>query len=373
MEPHDKAEPSSMAVMETGGQCFLWPPPNLTLLLQLKACHLSKESGVEVQHPLLDRVRQCSADPDKAAALFVQILSPAPHERREAMHGRWCADTVSRMFAETDSSYESYPAIEAAEQAEAADKEEAAKQAEAALDHRSNRCAALFSCFSCCVPSVKEDDVFTISSQLEEPVASVSSASGVQDPLGAAPAGSEWSQSSARVLQTKASVQKVAASSLAHRCWSSIKSTVTGRSKHRKQHVADDENVKSCHIPELAGNSLASAPAVSSSSLGQRPSWSVQADVKGTRPLASVSVVAEAGTDTVQQQQQLVAPLEQPLHQQPAAHAAPTFEGIIEAPDGALHHGEVANACRQQSLSSTVNEHRYAVCQLPPAGRQAEL
>jgi len=58
-----------------------------------------------VQHPLLDKVRQCSALPDQAALFFQKILNPAPHLRVEALHDAWCASAVSRMFDETGTSY----------------------------------------------------------------------------------------------------------------------------------------------------------------------------------------------------------------------------------------------------------------------------
>jgi len=69
------------------------------------ACDLAQETQTEVQHPLLDKVRQCSALPDQAALFFKKILNPVPHLRVEALHDAWCASAVSRMFAETGTSY----------------------------------------------------------------------------------------------------------------------------------------------------------------------------------------------------------------------------------------------------------------------------
>ena len=73
--------------------------------LQLDACSLAEQMGTPVQHPLLDKVRQCSADPDQAASFFQLILNPVPHVRRQAVHHPWCADTVSRMFKATKTSF----------------------------------------------------------------------------------------------------------------------------------------------------------------------------------------------------------------------------------------------------------------------------
>ena len=53
-----------------------------------------------MQHPLLDRVRQCSVNPDQAAAFFQHILSPAPFSRVTAPDHPWCAAATSKMLAE---------------------------------------------------------------------------------------------------------------------------------------------------------------------------------------------------------------------------------------------------------------------------------
>jgi len=66
---------------------------------------VARQTQAEVQHPLLDKVRQCSALPDQAALFFQKILNPIPHLRVEALDDAWCASAVSRMFAETGTSY----------------------------------------------------------------------------------------------------------------------------------------------------------------------------------------------------------------------------------------------------------------------------
>ena len=53
-----------------------------------------------MQHPLLDRVRQCSANPDQVAAFFQHILSPAPFSRVTVPDHPWCAAATSKMLAE---------------------------------------------------------------------------------------------------------------------------------------------------------------------------------------------------------------------------------------------------------------------------------
>jgi len=98
-----------------------------------------------VQHPLLDRVRQCSTDPDQAALFFQTILSPVPQVRVKALEELWCAATVNRMFSETGTNFEAGKAA-----------------AMAALQKRNQKrkrglCAALCGCFSAPISQRQED------------------------------------------------------------------------------------------------------------------------------------------------------------------------------------------------------------------------
>jgi len=68
----------------------------------VQACELAFQTGREVQHPLLDRVRQCSAAPDQAASFFLQLFHPVPHERVKAIDHAWCGSTVMSMLGEMD-------------------------------------------------------------------------------------------------------------------------------------------------------------------------------------------------------------------------------------------------------------------------------
>ena len=79
---------------------------NGCLLLQAQACSLAEETGCSMQHPMLDRVRQCSANPEQAVLFFRQILSPVPHVRAQAVHHPWIAETVAKMSAKTGTGYE---------------------------------------------------------------------------------------------------------------------------------------------------------------------------------------------------------------------------------------------------------------------------
>ena len=104
------------------------------MCVQTEACDLARCMGSEVQHPILARVRQCSANPDQVADFFRVIFSPSPHDRVRALHHPWCAEAVSRMFAETGTSYEPPPLRSSKSPPK---------------PHSSGLCAALLRCFCC--------------------------------------------------------------------------------------------------------------------------------------------------------------------------------------------------------------------------------
>jgi len=68
--------------------------------LQVDACDLAFSTESEVQHPLLDKVRLCSANPDQAASFFLHLFHPVPHKRIAAVDHAWTASTISRMYDE---------------------------------------------------------------------------------------------------------------------------------------------------------------------------------------------------------------------------------------------------------------------------------
>lgn len=79
--------------------------------MQLSACvrNVVQEDAViaamdadePVEHPLLDKVRDCSANPDAAADFFLQILHPYPYERLSgnAFDHPYVAGTCAEMEA----------------------------------------------------------------------------------------------------------------------------------------------------------------------------------------------------------------------------------------------------------------------------------
>ena len=318
---------------------------------------------MEVQHPLLDRVRQCSADPDNAAAFFAKILSPAPHVRQEAIHGKWCADKVSRMFAATDSSYESYPAAEAAKLA----------AAKAKATSKPIRCAALRSCFNCCMPSIKDDEVVIAPAQLEEPVAAMLSENGLDCAIDAQAVGPNGSQSAAGALQMENSMQQNAARCFARRCWSGIKGTLTGKAKHSKQHMGKDATPLSSRGPSSSGG-LQKIPAVVEGSSLEQPATKLSKahSGKGIAFPSSVSVSVAAGACLDSPLQQQLAQQEQIRLKPTAADTAPECDGATEVAQ-VLEDGGLIGASRQQPCSSHLSEHRCAVCKMNSVKRAVKV
>ena len=75
---------------------------NIQAMLQVQACELAFQTDSEVQHTLLDRVRQCSTAPDQATSFFLQLFHPVPLMRLLTREHAWCADAVASMQDEHD-------------------------------------------------------------------------------------------------------------------------------------------------------------------------------------------------------------------------------------------------------------------------------
>jgi regulator of PEP synthase PpsR (kinase-PPPase family) len=65
--------------------------------LQIDACDEAYIDRVAVKHPLLDKVRQCSTNPDQAASFFLHIFNRVYFKRIAAVDHPWIASTISRM------------------------------------------------------------------------------------------------------------------------------------------------------------------------------------------------------------------------------------------------------------------------------------
>ena len=53
-----------------------------------------------MQHPLLEKVRLCSANPHQAASFFLHLFHPVPHKRIAAVDHAWTTSTTITMFDE---------------------------------------------------------------------------------------------------------------------------------------------------------------------------------------------------------------------------------------------------------------------------------
>ncbi len=69
--------------------------------MQEDAVLTAREADEPVKHPLLDKVRECSANPDAAADFFLQMLDPIPSWRMsiEAAGHSYVAETCAEMEA----------------------------------------------------------------------------------------------------------------------------------------------------------------------------------------------------------------------------------------------------------------------------------
>ena len=72
------------------------------LTLQENAVYAAHEAGEDVKHPMLARVRACSATPDLAETFFFWMLHPVGTSRHSvhAQHDEYLAPTFQRMMQE---------------------------------------------------------------------------------------------------------------------------------------------------------------------------------------------------------------------------------------------------------------------------------
>ena len=99
-----------------------------------------------MQHPLLDKVRQRCANPDMAAAFFIQMLHPTAHYRVNALNQMWTHPTVDRMLVDRG--------VDLSAVAAAA---EARRRSKAKQGCKARWCAPLVSCFTCASPILEAD------------------------------------------------------------------------------------------------------------------------------------------------------------------------------------------------------------------------
>ncbi len=265
-------------------------------VLQVQACELAKNCHSKVQHPLLDKVRQCSANPEQVARFFEEILSPIPHVRVEAISQAWCADAVTQMFTESGTSYDS-------------------SATEADLQTEAGLCTTLFGCFACGSPQRRRR---RCSMQPSNRVAKLASKLDFfKRPRGKPSAPSKPCSSEAKALQ--ADSKQAANVSSKKGCLSWVKNgycTFRSRSKQPSPHVAEQLAPPSAtELRLLMDVDSTSAASYTPSRPGHSSSAAAGLSSTGDRLEApAVSMTAVAGVDLRPQLQQ------QPVHNQTGAH-----------------------------------------------------
>ena len=93
---------TSMLVLQTY-YCHVWKRQKQPSLRHVQEDVIieASEAGTLVEHPLLDKVRACSSNPDEASDFFLKLLHPFPIHRMssEAQAHPYLADTCNEMEA----------------------------------------------------------------------------------------------------------------------------------------------------------------------------------------------------------------------------------------------------------------------------------
>ena len=182
---------------------------------------VANRDGSHVQHPMMDKVRQCSAKPDEAARFFQAILNPNFHDRVDVLQMRWCADVVKRMFAETGTDYKAGVGIIMAR-----------KRLQARQRLKPSLCAALCGCFGPFRSPSREDDTCLPPKKLDR--AAVSSlADGSKLDIVASSASEAHDHRPETEALAVNDLQQPAAWSLSQRCFRKMKKVCRLKSKHK--------------------------------------------------------------------------------------------------------------------------------------------
>ena len=182
---------------------------------------MAHTDGSHVQHPLLDKVRQCSARPDEAARFFQTILSPCPEDRVQVLETRWCAEVVKRMFKQTGTDYKAGIGILMAR-----------KRLEARQRQKPSLCAALCGCFGTSRSPSREDDTCPPPKAMSGGAGS-SLADGSKLDIVASSASEAHDHHPETEALAVNDLQQPAALSLSQRCFRKMKKVCRLKSKHK--------------------------------------------------------------------------------------------------------------------------------------------
>ncbi len=306
------------------------------MFLQLGACALAQKTRSEVQHPLLDKVRQCSANPGQAASFFLQIFDPAPHMRYWAMDHVWCASTVNQMLIDKGLGH---IVVEAA-------------WSRAKQRQKSAWCAALFGCCDSGSPTVEFHEWAPESSQVR---IRGNESKGLRDTVASKLKLGKRSQNAAQESgrsQSSETVRPTTDYALTIRpkqdCWSKVKSIFTGRTKLDSQHVSQEtgrsDQLANFYLVEDADSHLQSA----------KPSGAV---CQQKLPPEGVSMTAASG---FVQQAQLQSLQQELPGDTPMSHLLPGLptQSDCDRSEPALH--SQPGAVKNESSLTILASARYA-------------
>ena len=256
---------------------LLWT--TLAYFVQLHACEVALRGQSEVQHPLLDKVRQCSAKPDEAASFFQALLSPVPHHRVKAIHAIWCADAVKEMFAETGTDYKAGISV---------------YMARMGLRPRQRQkpslCAALCGCFGASRLQSREDDPCLPPKRSEGASASGRAHSSTFDIAASSASEVRDGQPEATALQAKG-LQRSAALSLSQRCVRKMKQVCMLKSKRKTSATAEKGSIRAQQ--ELSKSTSSSTCPSAAAAIGEQYTARTTQWQQALQP-GSVSVASSA-------------------------------------------------------------------------------
>jgi len=311
--------------------------------LQVEACDLALSAGSEVQHPLLDKVRLCSANPEQAASFFLHLLHPVPHKRIAAVDHAWTASTLSRMYDEMGLNCKTSTA--------------ASRWCRIRQSCIGGLCAFMPCCGgrsptveaethlsgSCSHPNSETGDLSC--SRLSERMPSLRSNQ------------SKTSQSAAahtdmpESVQSEADIMQTAPTAL-QTCWNKVKKPFAGRSKHRRQRV----NKGVTHPIAEAASGAVEVVAADKSVLAPAADKQQQVLIRAVTVTAAPSIPPQLEVQDLQQQQQAISGCGQGL----SSHKA----GIVEQEELLTDHKAAADVRRHSSCEEQVQQ--------PSEGRSAE-
>ena len=309
--------------------------------LQVDACDLADSSGSEVQHPLLDKVRLCSVNPDQAASFLLHLFHPVPHKRIAAVDHAWTTSTTIRMFDEMGLNCSTTAA--------------AARWSQFKQSCTRGLCAFMPCCGgrnptveaethltgSCSHPHSATQDGDLSCSRLSERMPSLRSN---QDKTSQSAADTDMPES----VQSEAGSMQI----VPETCWNKVKKPFAGRSKHRRPRV----NKGVTHSIVEAAPGAVEVVAAYKCALAPAADKQQQVFIRAVTVTAAPSIPPQLEVQDLQQQQQAISGCGQGL----SSHKG----GKVEREELLTDHKAAADVRRHSSCEKQVQQ--------PSEGRSAE-